>query len=76
MGNPLFNGSARVSQLAENDEQAVRMAYLCVLTREPSTREMDYFRHRLEQTGAGEYAEAMEDLYWTLLNSSEFSWNH
>ncbi|MFP6751471.1 MAG: DUF1553 domain-containing protein [Pirellulaceae bacterium] len=76
MGNPFFNGSTRVAQLAENDEQAVRMAYLCVLTREPSTREMDYFRHRLEQTGAGEYAEAMEDLYWTLLNSSEFSWNH
>ena len=76
MGNPLFNGSTRIAQLAENDEQAVRMAYLCVLTREPSTREMDYFRHHLEQTGAGEYAVAMEDLYWTLLNSSEFSWNH
>ena len=76
MGNPLFTGSTRIAQLAENDEQAVRMAYLCVLTREPSRREMEYFRHHLEQTEAGEYAEAMEDLYWTLLNSSEFSWNH
>jgi hypothetical protein len=76
MGNPLFNASTRIAQLAENDRQAVRMAYLCVLTREPSKREMEHFRFRLEQTEAGEYAQAMEDLYWTLLNSSEFSWNH
>ena len=76
MGNPLFNASTRIAQLAENDRQAVRMAYLCVLTREPSKLEMEHFRFRLEQTEAGEYAQAMEDLYWTLLNSSEFSWNH
>lgn len=76
MGNPLFNASTRIAQLAENDRQAVRMAYLCVLTREPSKREMEHFRFRLEQTEASEYAQAMEDLYWTLLNSSEFSWNH
>ncbi|MAZ94862.1 MAG: hypothetical protein CMJ73_02340 [Planctomycetaceae bacterium] len=76
MGNPLFNGSTRIAQLAENDCQAVRMAYLCVLTREPSEREMEHFHRRLQEASAAKYAEAMGDLYWTLLNSSEFSWNH
>ena len=52
------------------------MAYLCVLTREPSEREMEHFHRRLQEASADKYAEAMEDLYWTLLNSSEFSWNH
>ena len=76
MGNPFFNGSTRIAQLAENDCQAISMAYLCVLTREPSDREMEHFHRRLEEAPADKYAEAMEDLYWTLLNSSEFSWNH
>ncbi len=76
MGNPLFNGSTRIAQLAENDCQAISMAYLCVLTREPSEREMEHFHRRLQEASADKYAEAMEDLYWTLLNSSEFSWNH
>jgi len=76
MGNPLFNGSTRIAQLAENNSQAISMAYLCVLTREPSEREMEHFRCRLQEASADKYAEAMEDLYWTLLNSSEFSWNH
>ncbi len=76
MGNPLFNGSTRIAQLAENNSQAISMAYLCVLTREPSEREMEHFRRRLQEASADKYAEAMEDLYWTLLNSSEFSWNH
>tara|TARA_B100000809_G_scaffold257260_1_gene298508 strand:- start:4587 stop:6233 length:1647 start_codon:yes stop_codon:yes gene_type:complete len=76
MGNPLFNGSTRIAQLAENNSQAISMAYLCVLTREPSEREMEHFRRRLQEASADKYAEAMEDLYWILLNSSEFSWNH
>ena len=76
MGNALFNGSTRIAQLAENNSQAISMAYLCVLTREPSEREMEHFRRRLQEASVDKYAEAMEDLYWTLLNSSEFSWNH
>lgn len=76
MGNPLFNGSTRIAQLAENDCQAISMAYLCVLTREPSEREMEHFHRRLQEAPADKYAETIEDLYWTLLNSSEFSWNH
>jgi DNA-binding ferritin-like protein (Dps family) len=47
-----------------------------VLTREPSGREMKHFHRRLQETPADKYLEAMEDIYWTLLNSSEFSWNH
>jgi hypothetical protein len=76
VANPLFNAATRIAQLAENEQQAVRTAYLCVLTREPVEREMMHFQSRLEQTPVDQYQQALEDLYWALLNSTEFSWNH
>lgn len=74
--NYVLNASSRIALLAPNDDAAVEAAYLAVFTRRPSSEELSLFRTRLEGTRGDERANELEDLYWTLLNSSEFSWNH
>jgi hypothetical protein len=91
----LFAGSSRVALMAPNDEKAVELAFLTILTRRPTQDEMTRFKLRLAgqlipgEAPAGNLdldkykAEAIpnrygrvEDLYWTLINTTEFSWNH
>jgi hypothetical protein len=72
----LFSAATRIGQQAPNDRAAVETAYLTVLTRRPTEEEATYFSARLAGTNNHERARRMEDLYWTLLNSTEFSWNH
>ena len=74
--SPLFNGPTRIAQLVENESQAVEAAYLCVLSRLPSQTERDHFEQRLAEHPRNEYSAVMEDMFWTLINSTEFSWNH
>lgn len=74
--NPLLNAPTRIAQLVENEAQAVDAAYLSVLTRLPSTRERQHFEQRLREHRRSAYSEVMEDLFWSLINSTEFSWNH
>ncbi|MCO6456103.1 MAG: DUF1553 domain-containing protein [Pirellulaceae bacterium] len=74
--NMVANAPTRVAALAGSNEQAVETAYLCVLSRPPSDDERQHFAARLEgQQGSGRN-QAMEDMYWVLINSTEFSWNH
>lgn len=70
------NASARIAALAPDDKTAVELAYLTVLTRRPTPEEAAYFEDRLAQGEGTHRNQCMEDLYWTLMNSTEFSWNH
>ncbi|QDU62228.1 hypothetical protein Pan216_30950 [Planctomycetes bacterium Pan216] len=72
----LFNGPGRVAILAPDDETAVDIAYLCCLTREPTEAEREHFVEILSDTHDKSRQRAIEDLYWALVNSMEFSWNH
>lgn len=72
----LFNASSRIANQAPDDRKAVEAAYLTVLTRRPSAEELDHFASRLEGTTGETRRERLTDLFWTLLNSTEFSWNH
>jgi len=74
--NFVLNASSRIAILAPTDESAVEAAYLAVLTRRPTEKEFAHFKARLFGQRGGERTAEMEDLYWTLVNSSEFSWNH
>jgi hypothetical protein len=71
-----FSAATRVGLLAPDDAKAVEVAYLTVLTRRPTSPETAHFEARLAGTTGHERSERMEDLYWTLMNSSECSWNH
>jgi hypothetical protein len=69
------NAATRIAALCHDDEAAIHAAYLTILTRNPTTEEMNYF---LEQFAANKSpgSRKLEDLCWVLLNSAEFAWNH
>ena len=70
------NAAVRIARLAPDDRAAVEVAYLCVLTRRPTEEESGHFAGRLDKSTGQKRKERLEDLYWTLLNTTEFSWNH
>jgi len=74
--NPLVSGSMRIAVLTGQPEKQGEAAYLAVLTRRPTSDESRHFLDRLKSKEARNKPQALEDLYWTLVNSTEFSWNH
>jgi hypothetical protein len=72
----LFNASRRIAELAPDDRKAIEVAYLTVLTRRPTSEELSHFESRLAGTKNQERKDLLTDLFWTLLNTTEFSWNH
>jgi hypothetical protein len=72
----LFNASRRIAELAPDDRKAVEVAYLTVMTRRPTSEELAHFENRLSGTKDQERRDRLTDLFWTLLNTTEFSWNH
>jgi len=71
-----FSATTRIAELAPGDRQAVETAYLAVFTRRPTPEESSYFEARLAGTTGQERKDRLTDLYWSLLNTTEFSWNH
>jgi len=75
--NPLVNASTRIGMLAPDNATAVEAAYLAVFTRRPTATEADHFANLLATAqNNNSRSNAMSDLYWTLMNATEFSWNH
>jgi hypothetical protein len=70
------NAAARIAVLAPTNEQAVETAYLAVLTRRPSSKELEHFSQQIGRDNGRDRMRHLEDIYWVLLNSTEFSWNH
>ena len=70
------NAASRILATAPNDTKVVEATYLAVLSRRPSAEEGDYFLHSLSQKGFLDRKAKQADLYWALINSTEFSWNH
>ncbi len=74
--NPLVSASTRIATLAENPEVAVEAAFLATLTRLPTQREAAVFGEAFEKCRKPkDRVKALADLYWALMNSTEFSWN-
>ncbi len=71
-----FSASGRISGMAPSDDAAIETAYLCCLSRRPTTDELDHFRAGLTGQAADNRGQVIEDLYWVLFNSPEFCWNH
>ncbi|HRH95714.1 MAG TPA: DUF1549 domain-containing protein [Prosthecobacter sp.] len=75
--NPLINASTRIGMLAPDNRTAIEAAYLSIFTRRPTPAEADHFTGLLAGIkGKNSRNNAMSDLYWTLMNATEFSWNH
>ena len=73
----LAGEKGRVAQLLKTmklDAELVDALYLAALGRRASNDEQAIFRELQKDYKSRQ--EALEDLLWTLLNSSEFSFNH
>lgn len=74
--NPIANAATRIALVTPDAEAAINAAYLAVLTRRASPEEKAIFVPRLAAARGEFRLRVMEDLYWVLVNSTEFSWNH
>lgn len=83
----ILHASNLIGTMAPTDRAAVETAFLAVLTRRPSQQatikiddvrvdEWSWFERRLAGSTKNERGQRMEDLFWALINSTEFSWNH
>ncbi len=70
--NPFF-APGRISATGSTAAKKIETIYLANLARYPTETEQEYFQKRFEEDKSGK---AVEDLYWILFNSPEFSWNH
>jgi len=69
----------RISQLLKagmSDEQLIESAYLEVLARQPSGQEVTRLAELIKVDDDPQRRLALEDLYWSLLTSREFLFNH
>lgn len=72
----IYSAVSRIASQASTSEKAVEAAYLAVLTRRPTPDESAHFQKQLDEKRGDARTQAVSDLYWTLINSTEFSWNH
>jgi hypothetical protein len=61
---------AEVLAMAPNERAALNALYVRVLSRQPTSKELEICRHYL--AAAGDPREAFEDIYWSLINTTEF----
>lgn len=73
--NPLMNASTRLARHSPSDETAIGSAFLAALTRHPTPEERAHFAATIDGLDGKAREEAFADLSWTLVNSTEFSWN-
>ena len=85
----LLTASNQILNLSPDDRAVVENSYLACLCRRPTDEEHQFFTDMLRSGKPAEEnesktstkpirdrAEVMQDLFWTLFNSPEFSWNH
>ena len=73
IGDESFS-SAHIAGLSPNDETAIETVYLATLTRRPTGDELEYFKASFMENNRRE--DSVRQLYWSLINSLEFGWNH
>jgi hypothetical protein len=71
-----LNASGRIASMAGTDEGCVETCYLVCLSRRPTNEEREHFLAQLSKAAGNTRQQAVEDIFWTLFNSPEFSWNH
>jgi hypothetical protein len=67
---------SRISGMASSNTDCLDACYLVCLTRRPTSEEQRYFVDQLDLATPDSRKQVIEDIFWTLLNSHEFSWNH
>jgi Protein of unknown function (DUF1553)/Protein of unknown function (DUF1549) len=71
----IANAATRIADMVRGEADAVEAVFLTVMNRLPSLQESETFAQFLKDKSDNR-REAVSDIYWALLNSTEFSWNH
>ncbi len=72
----LFNAAGRISAMSPDIDRCIETCFLVCLTRRPMPEELLSLREAFEAAGEKQRSQAVEDLFWSLFNSPEFSWSH
>lgn len=72
----VVNAATRIAAMVSSDSKAVEAIFLTVMNRTPSPEESQTFTDYLCEKRGDTRSQAVGDIYWALLNSTEFSWNH
>ncbi|MFO0942597.1 MAG: DUF1553 domain-containing protein [Pirellulales bacterium] len=70
------NAATRIARFIKDDKKAIETIFLSVFGRIPSGAEMDSMCRVLAEKYGGDRVRAVNDIYWAMLNSTEFAWNH
>jgi hypothetical protein len=70
-----FSAAGRIAALSRDDANCLEVCFLVCLARLPTDAEREHFLPQLARSRGGK-ARAVEDVFWSLLNSPEFIWNH
>ncbi len=68
----ILTAAGRIAQLCSDPEKCIETCFLVCLTRRPTAIEREHLLPQFEE----QRKSAVQDLYWAMFNSPEFSWNH
>jgi hypothetical protein len=71
-----FSSSWRIAQMTSNSNEAIRMCFWVCLSRSPTPHEQEVLISQVQELKNKQRLDWFEDLFWTLFNSPEFTWNH
>lgn len=74
--NIVANAATRVARLVSDDKKAIDSVFLSVLGRKPSSTEAEKLCRHICGKYGDDRAKAISDIYWAMMNSTEFAWNH
>ena len=72
----LFATPGTLRRYSPTNEALLDNAFLTCLTRRPTEAERTYFQSQLKERPKDADDAVLEDLFWTLYNAPEFTWNH
>jgi hypothetical protein len=70
------NASTRIAQIVADDDKAITLIFLSVLGRYPSSTESEQLTAHICGKKGSERSRSVGDVYWAMMNSTEFVWNH
>jgi len=74
--NEGMHSIVHLAGLSPDANTLLETIFLAVLSRRPTDEEESHFISSLADTAGDQRKERAQDIYWTLVNSVEFTWNH
>lgn len=71
-----LNSCSLLAGLSPDHDTTLDIVYLATLTRRPTEEEKVHFKQTLQDKYGNDRKREVLDIYWSLLNSAEFRWNH